>query len=229
MTWLQTKKKLKNCVAKVSEYFTCLDQKVVDKRIIVIAKISSLEPNTMDPVEVILTPEPLLGRFYLDFADFAISKESSIYLDQSIKEFEELSQQDADDHPALKSLLAKSHKEQIEQGFLGQLLAKGNMSCYPDKKDGTTKLKMEIDIGDETGRLTATIWGPLAVAVNNRLQIGDTVPLKDFGKSGRITKRRSCLLIAFGQQAGLLCLKLRTCLQRLSNGIFCKYWICHTN
>ena len=44
-------------------------------------------------IQVILTPEPLLGRFYLDFADFAISKESSIYLDQSIKEFEELSQQ----------------------------------------------------------------------------------------------------------------------------------------
>lgn len=78
--------------------------------------------------------------------------------------------QDVDEYPKLKPLLKKKHevyhsqkmctlsehkftmalsdvKEQLEKGFLGQLLAKGKMSCYPHKEDGTTRVKMEIDIG----------------------------------------------------------------------------------
>ena len=89
-------------------------------------------------------------------------------------------------------------KEQSDQGVLGQLLAKGKLSCYPHKQNGMTCVKMQIDIGtdaysvrlanafqysfrvtlarcinagDETRNLAVTIWGALAVAVNNRLQV----------------------------------------------------------
>ena len=43
-------------------------------------------------LQIAVTPEPLLGTFYLDLADFAISKESSEFIDKSIDDFEELSQ-----------------------------------------------------------------------------------------------------------------------------------------